>query len=162
MKKIESLKKMGNAKKLLLLTFVLLLLLSCAKDIIVEPPDSLRGFYIGKYYVSRALSGSTKTKHDEVEWSFTDQQVFCDFIVPEGSERIFCDFSGLYSVEANLNMVVLDTARQTCMIEDIPSGVFSVQWIRVEDGDDTLKIEQTNYLEDYRKWAVMVKQPLPE
>jgi len=162
MKMIESIKKMKITKKLLLSGFILVLLVSCAKDIIVEPPTSLRGFYIGKYYVSHALEGATITKDDEVEWTFTDQQHFCDFIVAEGTERLFCDFSGSYSVEANLNITVTDTANQICMEEDIPSGVFSVQWIRVEEGNDTLIIEQTNYLEDYRKRAVLEKQPEPE
>ncbi len=162
MKRIESLKKMSNAKNLLLLTFISLLLLSCAKDIYVDPPDSLRGFYIGKYYVSHGLAGSTITKSDEVEWSFTDQQQFCDFIVPEGSERIFCDFSGFYTVDANLNLAKPLIATQICITDDIPEGAFSVEWIRVDDGNDTLILEQTDYGEDYKKRAVLEKQPEPE
>ncbi len=159
MKKIESLKKMSKIKKLLLLSFVSLLLLSCAKDIFVDPPDSLRGFYIGKYYVSHALAGATITKSDEVEWSFTDQQHFCDFLVPDGSERVFCDFSGLYTVEASLNLGSPTIANQICIVDDTPEGIFSISWTRVEDGNDTLTIEQINYGEDYRKWAVLEKQP---
>jgi len=155
--KIESLKKMSIARKLLLLTFVSLLLLSCAKDIVVDPPTSLRGYYEGRYFVINNVSGSTITREDIINWTFTDATHICVF--PSVSERIFCDFSGSYSVEANLTLSIAQIATQICNTDDVPDGVFSVQWVRPDDAADTLYLEQFDVPNDRKKIAILARQP---
>ena len=157
MNKIESIKKMGITKNLLLLTFVLLLLVSCAKDIYVDPPESLRGYYIGRYYVINNVSGSTITREDVVNWTFTDQTHICNF--PSVSERIFCDFSGSYSVESNLTLTIAQIGTQICTIDDVPENVFSIRWERPDDAADTLYIEQFDVPNDRKKIAILARQP---
>ncbi len=157
MNKIESIKKMGNIKKLMLLTFVTLLLLSCAKDIFVEPPTSLRGFYIGRYFVINNVSGSTITKDDVVHWTFTDQTHISDF--PSISERVFCDFSGSYTVESNLTLTIAQISQDICTLDDVPEDVFSIRWVRPDDAADTLYLEQFDVPNDRKKIAVLARQP---
>ncbi len=157
MNKIESVKKMGNVKKLLLLTFVSLLLLSCAKDIFVPPPTSLRGFYIGRYFVINNVSGSTITREDVVHWTFTDATHICVF--PSLTVRKFCDFSGSYTVESNLSLTIAQVATQICNLDDVPEDVFSIRWVRPDDAADTLYIEQFDIPNDRKKIAVLARQP---
>lgn len=141
MKKIGSLKKLRNAKNLLLLTFISLLLLSCAPDIYVDPPNSLRGYYIGEYIIRINVDTDHPTsKRSQIELTFTDVQIFGDFIYPTEEDRIFCDFRGSYTLEGNLDMNSFEISSQKCGEDEIPFGVFSVKWSLHEDNGDSLDI----------------------
>jgi len=159
MKKIESLKKMGSAKNLFVLTFISLLLLSCAPDIYVDPPNSLRGFYIGKYYLKLDVNSNQPTsKISQIELTFTDAQIFGDFIYPDEESRIFCDFRGSYSLEGNLDMNSFEISSQKCGEGEIPFGVFGVEWNLVDEGNDTLILTQDIPPREIRE-LILEKQP---
>lgn len=161
MKKIESLRKMSKAQKLLLLTFVSLLLLSCAKDIIVLPPDTLRGFYIGRLFVKENYSyGGSSTEYMDVEWTFRDQSNECVTTIANGQNLNICDFIGRYELENGVLFSGTTTnIPETCNDNLLPSGLFSLRWINVDDGNDTLVLEQFDNSNDIHTWTKLVKQP---
>ncbi len=116
----------------------------------------LRGHYIGRYFVINNVSGSTMTREDSIEWTFIDYTFHADF--PSISERVFCDFSGSYNYDGNLNISIAQIATQICNIDNVPEGMFSVRWIRPEDAADTLYLTQFDIPNDRKKIAVLAKQ----
>ncbi|MCP4705750.1 MAG: hypothetical protein GY865_14215 [candidate division Zixibacteria bacterium] len=151
MKKIESLKKMSKTKKLLLLSFVSLLLLSCAKDIYVDPPNSVRGYYYGTYEIISNFSNSAEqdTRLQYVYWEFTDQRFDCEADTTRvGRQPFTCDFYGAYEVEAAIEFTqVYSKLNMVCDNDDFPFGVFNLTWgsSGSDDTPDTLKIEHADY-----------------
>lgn len=146
-------------KKVFIFAIFSLLLITCAKDIVVEPPNSLRGFYIGKYYIKLDVNTNTPTtKQSQIELTFTDAQVFGDFIYPDEESRIFCDFRGTYSLEGNLNLNTSEISSQKCIEGEIPYGVFVIKWKRNEEGNDTLTLTQDIPPREIRE-LIVEKQP---
>jgi hypothetical protein len=148
-------------KKLLMVFAVTLFLFSCAEDIVVEPPNSLRGFYIGRYYVTQNYSSAGAiTDYALVEWSFTDANHVCDVFIAEGQDFNLCNFRGAYTLEAVLDFDGTEKNDvEVCDDEFLPTDEFTVQWINVEEGNDTLIIAQLNGETDVLVRAIMEKQP---
>ncbi len=161
MKKIESLKKMSNKKKLILLGFVIVLLVSCAKDILVTPPDSLFGYYIGRYYVTVPYSSQlASTDYINVGWSFTTFGHICSTAVVETEELNLCSFAGEYTVADVISFTgTRKNGLEVCDDEFFPFGEFTVQWTQIDDGNDTLILQQHDIENDILYRVVMEKQP---
>ena len=110
-------------KRLILFLIVVLLVVGCAKDIIIESRSDIRGNYEGTYQsIINYTVPSTKIKNQDVLWIFTDFRFICDAKVD--STRVFCDFSGNYTMGDY--MVFKDTLveEQVCTHSDIPIGEF--------------------------------------
>lgn len=164
MKKIKSLKSLSATKKLILLGFVAILLISCAKDILVQPPNSLRGFYVGRFYVTKNYSSSENaiTDYVNVQWTFTDYTHQCLTEVAEGQDLNLCSFRGDYTVE---NQLIFSGTRkaaiEVCDDEFMPDTNFSIQWIYGSEagGLDTLVLQQRDNITDTYYQGVIEKQP---
>lgn len=154
-------RSMKNSKRLILIGFISLLLFSCAKDIIVDPPNSLRGFYVGEYFLKAAASSQNPTtRKSAIDFTFTDVQIFGDFVYPTEEDRIFCDFRGTYSLEGQLDLNSVQVANQKCIEGEIPSGVYSVEWTLVDEGNDTLRLfQRIPPPVDEERTLILEKQP---
>jgi hypothetical protein len=147
-------------RKTTLLVIVAIFVLGCAEDIIVKPPTDLRGVYHGIYErIKNYSSGSGgRIRHDQyIEWSFSDQQFWCDAIDTTLKPRFTCDFTGFYDLADK--MILKDTIvdAMTCDHNDIPVGNF--QFMRKEnpDGLDSLIMEQLDTKDDVYK-AIRIKR----
>ncbi len=134
-------------KHLFGLLVVGLIFLGCADDVIVAPPPGLRGAYYGTYTIIKNYgsgSGDTETSEDKVEWTFTDVRFFCVVDTLATTDITICDFSGNYELLSNGNVLLKDTLVSvgTCDHDDIAVGEFSLRTVRIDDGPDTLKLEQ--------------------
>jgi len=113
-------------KKLVWLLSLVVLLVSCADDIIIEQGSELRGAYAGSYTIvwnAGSGTGST-TDWQYVKWTFSDFQFWCYATDTTLRDRITCDFSGQYKSETV--MIFSDTIVEpgTCNHADIPVGEF--------------------------------------
>ncbi len=161
MKILNNMKKMRNTKRIFLPAIILFVLLfSCAKDIIVEPPNSLRGYYVGRFYVTTDYSsggpGGAITRYVNVGWTFSDFGHICSTAVTDlGGGLNLCSFVGDYTAE---NQIFFSGTRknglEVCDDAFLPLGYFSVQWIM-----DTLVFQQFNTQDDIYEKAVIEKQP---
>jgi hypothetical protein len=167
MKILDRIKKMRNNKRIFMLTFVLFILLfSCAKDILVEPPNSLRGYYVGRFYVTTDYSSMNAiTRYVNVGWTFSDFGHICSTAVTDLGGLNLCSFTGDYAVE---NQIYFSGTRknglQVCDDEFFPFGYFSIQWHSQDGGRDTLMIQQRNTQDDVFEQAILERQPdlIPE
>ena len=110
-------------KRLILFLIVVFLITGCAKDIILESQSDIRGNYEGTYQsIINYQIPSTKIKNQDVNWIFTDFRFICDADVD--STRVFCDFSGNYSMGDYLVFKDTLVEEQVCTHSDIPIGEF--------------------------------------
>jgi hypothetical protein len=124
---------------LLLVLFAAVLIIGCAKDIIVQSPSEIRGYYEGRYQsVTNYRVEGTVIRTEDVLWTFTDRIFRCEWDSSNGNPKVFCDFSGTYALEQNLVFSDTIVEPQTCQHSDIPVGDFTLDRV----GDDSLIITQ--------------------
>jgi hypothetical protein len=130
-----------------ILLLIILIIISCAKDIIVKSPATLKGAYHGRYSVTYNYGSSTggSTKQQWIEWTFTDYKFYCKLDELKPYDKInFCDFSGNYDLKSNISFTdTLVNASMQCDHEDTPFGGFSIIRKSGENGvPDSISMEQ--------------------
>ncbi|MCP4704058.1 MAG: hypothetical protein GY865_05570, partial [candidate division Zixibacteria bacterium] len=124
--------------------------------IIVEPPSSLRGNYVGIYDLLAFGSGfAGLLGWDSVSWTFTDLSHHAEFT---GEYSRFCDYGGTYSIGKELNLTRTTILDQVCDPNEVPEGIFTYRLIVLDNAADTLYFEQTNEANNRRKSIKLVKQ----
>ena len=131
--------------KIFWLMLIFTILAGCAEDIVVEPPQSLRGVYDGEYIVTRdyGSSGGGTTVSQWVEWTFSDQKFWMVATKTDQRPKVFCDMSGNYKVENNISLTDPETGGDQCDPRDVPQGIFSLRrTIGDNNAIDSLYLEQ--------------------
>lgn len=126
---------------------IIILLLGCAKDIIVKAPITLKGAYSGRYTVvtNVGFGGGETTRDQWTEWTFTDYKFYCKLDTTKPyTEVYFCDFSGNYALSSNITLAdTLVSVGQTCTHSDVAVGSFSYRTKPGVDGaPDSVFMEQ--------------------
>jgi hypothetical protein len=125
---------------------IIILLLGCAKDIIVKPPNTPKGVYNGLYTVitNYGSSSGATTRDQWIEWTFTDYKFYSKATKTDLKPQEFCDVSGNYSITSNITLSdTLVSVDFTCTHSDVPSGSFSYRTkAGVDGGPDSAFMEQ--------------------
>jgi hypothetical protein len=104
--------------------------------------SGLRGFYNGTYMVIEDFGGSHPVVLEQfIDWVFTDYRFFCQADTTLG-EKIFCDFSGYYSLTNKVTFSNVLIGPGICNPDHIPEGDFSFIRIIGDGAPDTLLLEQ--------------------
>ncbi|MFH2050727.1 MAG: hypothetical protein ABIJ12_14930 [bacterium] len=87
---------------------MLALIISCAADIILEPPETLEGNYVGEYiYRVRGTGASEDTSIQRITWTFTETtwDMNLDFDNPDfNMDFCICEPFGQYLLEDRLRL----------------------------------------------------------
>jgi hypothetical protein len=142
---------------------IIILLLGCAKDIIVKGPDTLKGVYNGRYTVitDYGNSGGATTTNEWIDWKFTDYKFYCTVSLKQTEEPPFCDVSGNYKLQSKIIISDLQIVPGVCTPEDAPLDTFNL--IRKTGGagvPDSLFMEQLNGITAIKKIIVLEKDTL--
>jgi hypothetical protein len=123
---------------------IIVLLLGCAKDIIVKGPDTLKGVYNGRYTVITDYGNSSgaTTTNEWIDWKFTDYKFYCTVAAKE-TDTVFCDVSGNYKLQSKIIISDLQIVPGVCTPEDAPLDTFNLIRKTGEAGvPDSLFMEQ--------------------
>jgi hypothetical protein len=133
---------------------VLVFAVGCADDIVLEPPPSLKGNYVGTYTIKLLSTQQSTTEH--IIWQFQDQFFFMNLDSTQFGGKCFCAVSGDYTLGEGVRLRVLasqpddDIAQCTsCNAAENPDGTFvldqSTATLRLSrQSGDTLKELQLN------------------
>ena len=121
------------------LTIIAILVLGCAKDILVKPPTTLVGVYDGKCTVLRNYGSSNPgpTLEQWVEWTFSDYRFWMKATRTDEKPQVFCDANGNYVLESQITLKDTVVIPTTCDRSDVPLGTFSLLHLP----GDTLEIK---------------------
>jgi len=116
--------------------FAIILVLGCAKDIIVPPITTLAGVYHGEYKVIRNYGGNDQT-HDEewIEWHFTDQTFSMTAERLTERPKVFCDWFGFFELKSNIIFSKAYGGADQCDPNDRPDTTFTFRRISTEGRD---------------------------
>lgn len=131
--------------RLFWLVLAVAIMAGCAEDIVVEPPQSLRGVYDGEYIVTRdyGSSGGGTTVSQWVVWTFSDQKFWMEATKTDQRPKVFCDMSGNYKLETNITLSDPNTGGDQCDPRDVPEGTFGLRrTIGADNQIDSLYLEQ--------------------
>ena len=141
---------------------VLILVLGCAKDIIVEPPTSFAGLYHGEYIFVDSPERGGHTDSQWIKWTFTDYTYIMDTFRLDLRDRFTCDkYYGTYRTE---NKVIFDTSSVSvgqCDTIYAIRGAFTLD--RRESNDpkrDTLIFTQWGPGNIYKKIIKIIKDSI--
>lgn len=121
------------------LTAILILVMGCAKDIIVKPPSSLAGLYNGEITITKNANTSNPgpVNKEWIEWTFSDQKFWMKAIRTDERPQVFCDVFGNYTVTDKITTSQVSSSDPfTCELNDYPIGTFSL----ITRAGDTLDI----------------------
>ncbi len=141
-------------KKLLLFLIAIVIVVGCAKDIIVPPSSDIRGSYTGTYEsVTNYKVPGTISRIQDVKWTFSDTRFWCDYD-SSSIARVFCDFLGNYTLGTQV-ITFTDTLveEQICTHSDIPIGEFTMG-----SRGDTLRIAQWDIPKNTFKVLMLLKE----
>jgi hypothetical protein len=107
----------------------LAILASCADDIVLEEPPSLKGSYKGTY--TFRLISTAQTKEENILWRFDDRAFFMNLDSSNFTGMCFCSCYGEYVMESGVSLSVIgsqpDGSVETCTSCNQalnPEGVF--------------------------------------
>lgn len=108
-----------NLSLLAILIMAAAVMLSCSKDLIIEPPPSLIGGYAGWYKVTE---NSITTKYD-IEWTFTDQRYYMTSLT-----TAMCSPTGTYILSDNVRLEEILEGCEGAIVKDYlrPQGIFQL------------------------------------
>ena len=142
---------------------VLILVLGCAKDIIVKAPGSLAGLYHGEYiYQERPGSNDAPARQEQwIQWIFTTDTYNMDTFRTDLRPSFSCvKLYGNYRTENN---VIFDSATTVGQCEPIYGiwGAFTPRTKNSDDPDrDTLILEQYGPGNIYLKKIQIIKDSI--
>jgi hypothetical protein len=138
------------------LTFTAILVIGCAKDIVVKPPTTLVGAYSGKCTVIRSYGSSNPVTLEEwIEWTFSEYRFWMKATRTDEKPQVFCDVSGSYSVTSNITFSgVAATDVFTCNPDDYPEGSFSI----IQSGDSVSITGTKGEQPDQRYFSIQISK----
>ncbi len=145
---------------ILIILTAIILVLGCAKDIIVKSPPTLSGIYHGEYvYVDKPDQSGGKTSSQWIKWTFTDYTYIMDTDRTDLKDPFTCDkWYGTYKLENN---VIFDNARGVGQCDTILQkieGAFTLTRKRSDDPlRDTLVLEQWGPSNIFHKIIEIIK-----
>ena len=139
---------------------LLTLVLSCASDIVLEPPPSLKGDYVGRYvwtYVPQQLE-----RIQNIKWRFTDRDWFMTADSSNALDVCFCISFGTYKVEEKVRLLYQSPQPRpdtgctggTCDPDLSPNGSFDLR-----QPSDSVVLGYTSENRDTLKQILLVKAP---
>jgi hypothetical protein len=148
----------------LILLLGLLIIAGCAKDIVVKPPEGLRGAYEGTYTVREKVGSSNPPEpiRQFVQWTFTDQRFFCDIDTLKNLEIKICNHSGNYEMGNRVTFKDTLVEPGTCDHAHIVIDEFDFVAKRFEDAPDTLEFTRAYGPTEDRTEKVLILIPLEE
>lgn len=114
-----------NLSLLAILIMAVAVMLSCSKDIILEPLPSLVGDYSGRYKVTE----NSLTTTYEIDWRFSDQSYWMTALADsETAAADMCSPSGRYILSDNVRLEeILDGCEGAIVKEYLrPMGTFQL------------------------------------
>jgi len=131
--------------------FAIVLVLGCAKDIIVPPATTLAGVYHGEYVVYPDLEGNAAKIPEWIEWHFTDQTFSMTAERLTERPKVFCDWWGFFELKSNIIFSKADGRGDQCVHDYAPDTTFIFRRISAEGrdslymfrifGNPTMKVE---------------------
>lgn len=92
---------------LIAFTAVIVIILSCASDIILEEPESLKGVYKGRYIVT--FLDEDRKYEQVVDWVFDDKYYHMDIDVDDPiapTLQCICNYDGIYALEEKVKLAL--------------------------------------------------------
>jgi hypothetical protein len=107
----------------------LALFASCADDIILEEPPSLKGTYTGKYIVK--ILSTQQTSEENILWRFEDKFFYMNLDPDKFSGKCFCQCFGEYVLTEGVRLKVIGSQPDgevgdctSCNAAENPEGTF--------------------------------------
>jgi len=114
---------------------------SCASDIVLEPPPSLKGVYKGEYIITILGEQPVEVKQT-IRWIFEDKSynMYIDTLNPNMTDLCICKVYGNYVVEDKVRLKQAQPGQphagcNTCRDDYSPVGGFDI-----DRSTDTLKL----------------------
>lgn len=106
----------------------------CASDIILTPPPSLKGVYVGEYRYTRDYGAPNQVLFKQpINWTFEDQsfRMEIDTTSPNLGTHSFCKVSGQYALTTGVRIQIVKSQPMggqftACTASENPEGTFTL------------------------------------
>jgi len=138
---------------------LVMIILGCSDDIVLEPLPSLLGEYEGEfvYYTDYGLDNE-RHKNYPITWRFSDQNYWCWDASVEGEDCI-CEPSGEYRMADGVQLEMREDGCAGCVFDSLklPQGAFTLrQPADPRTGKDSIVLTQIDFTRNVRKDVLLV------